>query len=208
MTIKEFFSLKKNKLFWINILVMLAVLALILFITFKWLDIYTRHGKTIEVPDAKGLDVKTATSLLAGHELQCVVADSTYVKDKKPGSVLEQLPPSGQKVKTGRTIYLTVNTSNVPMVEVPDVADNSSHRQAEARILASGFKLTAPEKIIGEKDWVYGIKYKGKKLEAGEKVPMEATLTLVIGDGKANSEVEEPTDSLSESKATVDRIWF
>ena len=40
------------------------------------------------------------------------------------------------RVKEGRIIYLTINAINIPLQAVPDVADNSSLRQAEARILA------------------------------------------------------------------------
>lgn len=212
MTFKRFFSFLTNRLFWINMGAMLATVAIIIFVLFKWMDSYTRHGQSIVVPSAQGMDVKSANTLFVEQGLKAVVGDSTYVKDKKPGSVLDQIPASGSKVKEGRTIFLTVNTHNVPMIEVPDVADNSSYRQAEARMLAAGFKMTTPEKITGEPDWVYGVKYNGKMLHAGEKVPLEATLTLVIGDGKANREVESDTLEevipVKEPEAQVDRIWF
>ncbi len=42
-------------------------------------------------------------------------------------------------------------------------------RQAQARLLATGFKLAENEYIAGEKDWVYGVKYKGRTLTNGEK---------------------------------------
>ena len=61
--------------------------------------------------------------------------------------------------------------------------DNSSLRQAEAKLRALGFKITEPEYISGEKDWVYSIKYRGRDLKAGEKVPHEAVLTLTVGNG-------------------------
>ena len=35
--------------------------------------------------------------------------------------------------------------------------DNSSLRQAEAKLRALGFKITEPEYISGEKDWVYSL---------------------------------------------------
>ena len=107
------------------------------------------------------------------------------------GAVLDQKPASGAKVKTGRTVYLTINTAEMPKVAIPDIIDNSSYRQAEARLRALGFKLTAPEIISGEKDWVYAIKYLEKELSNGEKIPRESVLTLIIGDD------EIKTDSLS-----------
>lgn len=45
MTIKEFFSFKQNKFFWINLIAMVIVVALVLFGVLKGLDIYTRHGE-------------------------------------------------------------------------------------------------------------------------------------------------------------------
>ena len=37
--------------------------------------------------------------------------------------------------------------------------------------------------IHGEKDWVYGIECRGRRLMAGEQVSIELPLTLVIGEG-------------------------
>ena len=184
MTIKEFFSFKTNKYFWLNLIAMMAVVILLLFGVLKWLDVYTRHGEAVVVPDVKGMTVGEAEMLLRNHGLVCVVSDSNYVKNKPAGSILELNPSAGQKVKEGRTIYLTINTLDVPLRLVPDVADNSSVRQAQAKILAAGFKLSESELISGEKDWVYGVKYKGRQLNMGDKVPVGATLTLLVGDGE------------------------
>ncbi len=194
MTIKEFFSYKGNRFFWKSLLAMIITVILLIFIVLKALDIYTRHGQAIVVPDAKGMGLPQAEKLFRDNGLRGVVSDSVYVKDKPAGSIIEHLPASGQKVKEGRIVYLTINTLHVPSQPVPDVADNSSLRQAQARILASGFKLTANELTRGEKDWVYGVKYNGRTLEPGNKVPVGATLTLVIGDGNGEAPLEN--DSL------------
>ena len=53
MTIKEFFSFKANRFFWINIIAMVVVAVLIVVGTLKGLDIYTRHGEAVIVPDVK-----------------------------------------------------------------------------------------------------------------------------------------------------------
>ena len=105
------------------------------------------------------------------------------------------------RVKEGRTVYLTINTLNIPLQEVPDVADNSSVRQAEARLLAAGFKLTGNDSIPGEKDWVYAVKYRGDSLAIGAKVPIGATLTLVIGNGEP-----VPVDSLGVDSLGIDSM--
>ena len=153
--------------------------------------------------------------MFRNHGLVYVISDTKYVKDKAAGIILELKPGAGEKVKEGRTVYLTVNTLDVPLRAIPDVADNSSLRQAEARILASGFKLAEIQYIPGEKDWVYGVKYKGRQLSIGEKVPTGAVLTLMVGDGGALKADSLGVDSvggtvepvLSEDSA-ADESWF
>lgn len=216
MTIKEFFSFRTNRFFWLNILAMPVVLILLVFATLRWLDSYTHHGEAVVVPDVKHKPVSEAQKILAEQGLQSVVADSTYVKTLPPGCVLEYNPSMNQKVKLGRTIYLTVNTTNVPLVDLPDVADNSSLREAEARLLAAGFKLMPNDTVPGDKDWVYGVKFEGRVLGLKEKVPQGAFLTIVVGDGLVSTEVLRDTlttDSVSESQevkesGAADEPWF
>ena len=212
MTIKEFFSFKTNKYFWLKLIAMMAVVILLLFGVLKWLDVYTRHGEAVVVPDVKGMTVGEAEMLLRNHGLVCVVSDSNYVKNKPAGSILELNPSAGQKVKEGRTIYLTINTLDVPLRLVPDVADNSSVRQAQAKILAAGFKLSENELISGEKDWVYGVKYKGRQLNMGDKVPVGATLTLLVGDGETQGQdsdsLEIVEDAAGTTDVSTDDSWF
>ena len=154
MTIKEFFSFRQNKYFWINILAMIAVVVLLMFGTLKGIDIYTHHGEAVVVPDVKGMTVAEAGAVFDSRGLACIVSDSTYVKDKTAGCILDYNPAAGQKVKEGRIIYLTINAINIPLQVVPDVADNSSLRQAEARILASGFKLNDTQSFSPGTYWM------------------------------------------------------
>ena len=58
MTIKDFFSFRQNKYFWINIAAMIVVVGLLLFGTLKGIDIYTHHGEAVVVPDVKGMTVE------------------------------------------------------------------------------------------------------------------------------------------------------
>lgn len=187
-------SKKRRGLFFVvNLGAMFVVAIVLVFLTLKGLDRYTRHGEAVLVPDVQGLSVQRAAGMFAANGLVYEVSDSTYVKEKPGGVILDCVPSSGSKVKEGRVIYVTINRVNTPLVVIPDVADNSSSRQARARILAAGFRLTEDEWIPGERDWVYAVKYNGRELELGEKVPSEALLTLVVGNGE--DEITE--DSLS-----------
>lgn len=216
MTIKEFFSFQHNKYLWGNLIVMPIVLILLIFGVLKGLNVYTRHGEALLVPDVKGMGVSEAEKVFRNQGLSCIVADSNYVKNLPAGCILEHNPAAGQKVKEGRTIYLTINTLNIPLQVVPDVADNSSLRQAEARMLASGFKLTQIQYVPGEKDWVYGVKYKGRQLSLGDKVPIGSTLTLMVGNGGVDPEKADSLDvegmdvekTVRSEDSATDESWF
>lgn len=203
MTIKEFFSFGTNKFFWLNIAAMIAVVIVVIFGVLKWIDIYTHHGETVVVPDVKGIAMEEAAKMFQKQGLACMVSDTRYVKDKAAGVVLEMKPEAGEKVKEGRMVYLTVNTLDVPLRAIPDVADNSSFRQAQARLLSSGFKLNEVELVNGEKDWVYGVKYEGRELAAGDEVPVGASLTLIVGDGAGDTLESDSTETATDTEMSV-----
>lgn len=182
VTIKEFFSLKSNGFFWLNLIAMVIVVVASAWGALEWLDRYTHHGESYVVSDVKNKSLLEAKAMLAAQNLRVTVVDSNYVKGLPAGVVLDQAPVGGMRVKEGRNVYLTINTNEVPLVNIPDVIDNSSYRQAAAKLKAMGFKLTEPELVAGEQDWIYGIKYKGKSLEMNDKVPHEALLTLCVGN--------------------------
>ena len=141
------------------------------------------------------------------------MSDSNYVKNKPSGIILDLNPSVGQKVKEGRTIYLTINTLSTPLCVVPDVADNSSVRQAQAKLMAAGFKLTENRMVSGEKDWVYGVIYQGRQLQIGDKAPIGATLTLMVGDGVQSAgadsvDMVEDAAISADDSGTEDDSWF
>lgn len=211
ISLKDFFSFKNNRAFWLNLIAMPVVVIAVILGVLNWLDDYTRHGQSVIVPDVKGLPFKQAELQMEKQGLKAIAIDSNYVKGMPAGSILDQKPEGGAKVKGGRTVYLTINTAEVPKVAIPDIIDNSSYRQAEARLRAMGFKVTAPEVISGEKDWVYGVKYMGRELLNGEKIPREAVLTLCIGDDKLDMDslkLDSLNIQMKDDKPVVDESWF
>ena len=94
-------------------------------------------------------------------------------------------------VKAGHMIYVTVNSPSSPSFPIPDVIDNSSYREAEAKLTAMGFKLLPPKVVMGEKDWVYGIISRGRRVSTGDMVSIDSPLTLMIGSGMYDQEDEE-----------------
>lgn len=183
MTIKEFLSKITSKIIWCNLAAMALVVAAVAVGVWKGLQIYTLHNTEIEVPNISGISLDNATQILARQDLVAVVTDSSYNAALPASTVTEQTPRAGQKVKPGREIYLVINTAQKPTISMPDIADNSSARQARARLEALGLKLTPSEYIDGEKDWVYNVKCNGRIVNTGQRIPSDAWITLVVGKG-------------------------
>ena len=131
---------------------------------------------------------QNARTMLIERGLYVVVTDSGYNKKLPAGSILVQNPGPGMKVKPGHTIYVTVNSPSSPTFAIPDVVDNSSYREAEAKLVAIGFKLEPPQQVEGEKDWVYGILCHGRSVSTGDRISIDAPLTLLIGNGHYGSD--------------------
>lgn len=148
------------------------------------LDAYTHHGESISIPDVRHKKFSDAAHLLEEAGLLVQVTDTGYVRSLPPDCILEQTPAAGEKVKSGHIIYLIVNASHTPTITVPDVIDNSSLREAMAKLSAMGFKLAQPEYVAGEKDWVYGLLVGGRHVQAGDKVSVDDAITIQVGNGQ------------------------
>ena len=187
---------KKHSIGWLllNILIMVAVSIILIVITFRWMQSYTRHGQYITVPDVSGMYEEEAGQALAAAGLRYEVSDYKFDKSMVEGGVIEQNPKAGAYVKQERKIYLTLNSGKEPVKAVPDLADNSSLRAAESQLRAAGFKLSPTVYVDGDLDWVYEIRYKGAVIEAGTEIPEGSVLTIVAGNGNP-VEIIEDVDS-------------
>jgi beta-lactam-binding protein with PASTA domain len=183
MNTKDFFGKIFSRYLVCHLLAMVAVVILLCVGVKFGLDLYTHHGEGIEVPQVKGMSYEKARLLLDEKGLVVVVSDSGYNKKLPADCILAQSPGSGTKVKEGHTVYLTVNSPSSPTFAIPDIVDNASVREAEAKLLAMGFQLTPAQQVVGEKDWVYGILCRGRRVSNGDRVPIDHPLTLMVGSG-------------------------
>ena len=190
MNAKEFFGKVCSKFLIGNLLAMLLVVVVVMFGVKYGLEWYTHHGEGIEVPKIEGVAYGDARSQIEELHLNIIVSDSGYNKRLPADCVLAQNPGPGTKVKEGHTVYVTVNSPSSPSFAIPDVVDNSSYREAEAKLMALGFKLLPPQYIDGEKDWVYGILCRGRRVSTGDHVSIDTPLTLIVGNGQYGSEEE------------------
>ena len=187
MDTNEFIQKFRSRYLWSNLAAMAAVL-LILTVGVKFgIDLYTHHGEAVSIPDVRRHSLEDSQHILEDAGFEVVVADTGYVKNLPPGTVLEQTPLPGTVVKTGRIVYLTINATDSPMLTLPDIIDNCSLREAQAKLTSMGFKLGPPQYVSGEKDWVYGVKCGGHSIVAGARVSVDDVLIIQVGDGTRNA---------------------
>ena len=198
MKTSEFFGKLKSTYFWGNILAMIIVVAGVCWGTSFAIDIYTHHGESVAIPNIKQKSFADAEHILADAGLSIVVSDTGYVKSLPPDCILEQSPAAGSHVKTGHVIYVIVNASRSPEISLPDIIDNSSLREAMAKLTAMGFKLTQPQFVPGEKDWVVGVA--PTTASTSSTTPSKAKTSLMKVAMWTNS-------TRSEVRASMRRSW-
>ncbi|MBQ0074301.1 MAG: PASTA domain-containing protein [Prevotella sp.] len=179
----EFISKLTGRFLWLNLLAMAVVVILLVIGAAVAMDVYTHHGESIAIPDVRKHSYESSVKVLEDLGFEVVVNDTGYVKTLPPGTILEQIPQPGTHVKSGRVIYLTINALDSPTLALPDLIDNSSMREAMAKLKSMGFKLGTPQLVPGEKDWVYGILADGKSVVAGQRVSIESILIVQVGNG-------------------------
>lgn len=185
----------------LNLVLMGVVFALLVYAALCWLDAWTLHGQYKTVPDVKGRPFDSALQVLQLEGFVVELSDSIYDRNSSPGTVVEQNPKENNKVKPGRTVYLTINAFSPKNVTLPSLTDISVR---QARSILEGLGITKIETISVPsefKDLVIGARHDGVELQAGARVPVTSSITLEVGDG-----LPEITDSLTASDPSAEAL--
>lgn len=180
-----------KKSFRINVLVVILLSIFLYILFFVSLGFITRHGNEVVIPNVMKKDIKVAEKSLESMGFE-VLVDSAYDPKQKPMTVLSQIPEVGSTVKSGRTVFITINRRQPPMTPMPNLV-GLSYRSA-AMILKNN-KLNIGDTIYKPdiaKGAILEQLYKGKAVRPGELVPQGSKISLVIGDGLSNTELDMP----------------
>lgn len=193
---RNFFNFLRSRTFLIQLGLALVVLIILVFLLLGWLKSTTNHGEFVEVPDFSKMSVMDMRKAVEDANLRYEVLDSAnYNPDYPRFSIIDQDPKSGNKVKQDRKIYFTVNPSGYKKVTVPNVIQ-VTQRNASSMLRAVGLDVQRTSYIdqIG-KDMVYYIKYKGKQIKPGDKLPKTSKVELVCGNGAIGEREQIKADS-------------
>lgn len=126
--------------FWVN-LITAALLAVVVFVLFILsLNFLTHHGRSRTVPNVTGKTFSDARKILDKEGFDTVIQDSIYVDTLPPMSIIKQVPESDAVVKVNRTVYLTINRSVPPKIDMPNLV-GYSFRNAEMNLVSAGLRL-------------------------------------------------------------------
>lgn len=173
----------------INLVIAFGLLAFLsVFYFYIFLPSSTNHGETITVPDLEGMEMSKLDDFLSNHDLRYEISDSSYSEDFPPLTVLQQFPKSGSKVKENRKIYITLNRVTPPTVPMPDLVDRS---RINAEVVLKSNELRRGHIILEASPFLNLVKemrYMGKPIPAGTRVPKGSVIDLVVGDGNGRSD--------------------
>lgn len=146
----------------------------------------TDHNEVKKVPFVVGKNIDAATQQLEAQGFKVEVKDSIYIDSVPKSSVVRQSPEPDATVKAHRTVYLTINRSVAPLVDMPDLR-GFSFLSAKLYLQSLGLKLgdTSYRPDIARNS-VLEQSYNGKPLDPGTKVSMGSAIDFVLGDGIGN----------------------
>jgi len=189
MNLKNFIL---SKIFLKNLGLAAVIVVGIIMILLVWLNIYTRHGQAKPVPDFAGMSMEQTIQLAKKSKLRYQVIDSVYTAVVPRGTVAEQNPKPGFKVKKWRNIMLTFNAINPEMVAMPNLI-NLPKRQAISLIESTGLEIGTlryiPDISI---DVVIKQLYSGKEIPEGDSLQKDSMIDLVLGKGLSNQRTPVP----------------
>jgi len=178
--------------FIVNLLVAVALVFLLGFIFFQSLGWITHHGEYLKVPSVTGKNVDDAIKLLEKQGFEVVITDSLYNDSLGLNKVKKQLPDADATVKVNRTVFLNINPTTLPMIEMPKL-EGLSLRFAVDKLTKNHLKLgdttNRPDFMKGS---VLEQLYNGKKIEAGSKIRWGSSVDLVVGGGLQAQRIPVP----------------
>ena len=184
-----------------GIVLLCIVLGVMLF-----LNKYTRHGVEIVVPEVTGLYLEEAKAIIEAEGLNFFVTDTTYSNKTPLGTLVEQDPRAGSKVKPGRVVYVIHNAYARKPIALPNLQDLSL-RQAERTLQSLEINVANVTYVPSTfKDIVLEVRKGEQKVMVGSHLEEGDSITLIVGNGESESKVSTPNIigcSLAEATAKL-----
>ena len=185
------FHFLKEKKFYLHLLIIVLLSIGLLWLTFKLLDSYTRHDKVYTMPDFVGQDFQQVKHDYH-KDFNFILIDSVYPKGQQPGSIYQQDPLPGSKIKKGRNVYAIIVAVTPEKTVMPNVK-GISLREAIGRLESSGLDVDHLEYVTYDyKNNVIDQYYLGAPIVQGTELVKGSKIMLRVGIGSDKSNVKVP----------------
>jgi len=181
----------KDKKFYLNLLLILLLCVVLLWLTFRLLDKYTRHDKVYTMPDFVGQDYREVKRNYS-RDFNFILIDSVYPKGQQPGSIYQQDPLPGSKIKKGRNVYAIIVAVTPEKTVMPNLK-NLSLREALGRLESSGLQVDRLDyEDYSYKNNVIEQYYQGEPIKEGSELVKGSKIVLKVGIGQDKTRVKVP----------------
>ena len=210
---KKTFSLEKfapesrrGRFLYYYLLVPVAVLFFVyLFFNNLVMPLVIRHGSEFPLMDITGKSQAEATSILDEVGLGIEISAQEFRSDKPAGTVISQYPAPGIKVKSGRTVKVSISSGAKDII-IPALA-GFTIRQAKLNIEASGL-------ILGDIAWTYSDSLPESVVvfsypSAGANIPVGSAVNLMVNRGQLQGTILMPDlvgKTLDEARKIIDDV--
>jgi beta-lactam-binding protein with PASTA domain len=194
-TLRLVLPFMKTKHFWKHFGLVILFYLVMVFATILYLDFATNHGEKIAVPNFVGMPVNKAKQRIESLELTYQILDSIYDPKLPEGTVVEQLVEptalSQVYVKSGRIIGLRLSKRH-QLVEMPSLL----HKQvqfAQSILEQRGLRFVIQYQPTQEANGsVLDQRYKGRRIKEGDRLPIGAVVTLIVGQNDEGEPIALP----------------
>ncbi len=181
-----------SKPLWVNILFAFGGLAVVLILFMFSLNLVTRHGKTMTIPGVEGRTFAEAKRILETAGFDVEIQDSIYNDTAVAMAVLRQFPAADEVVKVNRTVYLTINRSVPPTIEMP-LLEGLSFRNAQLMLKQYGLRMgDTLYRSDYAKNSVLEQQMGGARIKPGTKISMGTKIDLILGSGAGADQFSVP----------------
>lgn len=156
------------------------------------LNIYTRHGQALEVPNLTGKTIDEVMKITKSNKIRFEISDSVFNSGFERGTVVEQYPIPGLKVKKRRTIFLVINAYFPEIISMPKVTEVMRRQAINILGNAGLFVDTLEFKHHYAFEYVLEQKFEGEIIQPGTQLPRGSSIVLVVGGGEADQKTMVP----------------
>ena len=181
----------KEKKFYINLLIILLLCGALLWLTVRLLDRYTRHDTVYTMPDFVGQDFREVKHEHS-KDFNFILIDSVYPKGQQPGSIFQQDPLPGSKIKKGRNVYAIIVAVTPEKTLMPNLK-GISLREAIGRLESSGLEVDHLDYVpYSYKNNVIDQYYQNQAIKEGTELVKGSRIMLRVGIGNDKTKVKVP----------------